>query len=215
MGDLFLTYMTARGGLERFDFHPNDREIDLSHRQIKKMSLAPLARCAKLSSLDLSDNLLESLDIWPLMKCTGLTKLTLRHNRLTRIDVTPLFLCPGLTNVDTDRTVEIVAHYDEAISRRRPQPLDELRRHGGVKWMVHGTEQDPMVEIERIKDALFIELAETYCSPDHSCIVDEYLKHNLCEAVEKSLVEEIASAEESGDYQRVYLLQKGLSLMRQ
>ncbi len=178
------------------------------------VDLAPIAGCTQLESLDLSNNLLQSLDLWPLMRCRRLNILSLRSNRLTRVDVSPLFLCPNLRDVNLDSTVEIVANHDLLLGRRRPWPLDELRQHRSFQWFTDHESPDPLVEIERIKNSLFTDLLRTFRGTDNAFVVDEYLKHKLCEGVKRALEDEIAEAERSGAFRRAYQLQRGLEIMR-
>jgi len=213
MNDLILTYTTRSGGRERCEVSSDQRAVDLASRQITAIDLTPLAACVQLESLDLSNNLLQTLDLWPLMRCSRLNRLALRGNRLARVDVSPLFLCPNLRNISLDNTVQILANRDLLLGRRRPWPLDELRLHRSLQWFTDREAPDPLVEIERIKNSLFTDLSGNFRGTDNAFVVDEYLKHKLCEGVKRALVNEIAEAERAGAFRRAYQLQKGLEIM--
>jgi hypothetical protein len=213
MNGLFLNYTTRSGNLERYEFTSGQRAVNLGSRHITGIDLVPIAACVQLESLDLSNNLLQTLDLWPLMRCRCLGRLSLRNNRLARVDVSPLFLCPNLRDVNLDSTVEILADRSLLLGQRRPWPLDELRKQRSFQWFTDHEAPDPLVEIERIKDSLFTNLLGAFRGTDNAFVVDEFLKHKLCEGVENALKNEIADAEHAGAFQRAYQLERGLEIM--
>ncbi|NWF95669.1 MAG: leucine-rich repeat domain-containing protein [Candidatus Thorarchaeota archaeon] len=212
MTELAIVYRTKRGE-EKTPLRTDTTELILSGRQILSIDLRPLAACRDLRVIDLSTNLISTIDLWPLMRCPSLDRLALRGNRLGRLDVTPLFYCPRLSNIEVDDIVKIEANYDTVVSRPRPQPLDELRRHRPVKWTTDG-DNNPLVEIERLKNEVFTALSKTYPSPDNAQIVDQLLTFELCDRIERMLTREIEEAERAGDFRRMSVLQRGLDYVK-
>ncbi len=207
-----LTYVTRHGdAIIRLD--PEVTQIDLSYRGIVSIDLRPLVNCRRLESLDLSNNQLKEVDLWPLMRCKELTRLSLRGNPIEQVDVTPLFACPRLSTVEVDPIVEIHANFEIGKSIRRPKPLDGLRRQRMVKWRHDDESMDPLRTIERIKNQVYTELAETYRGPDVEPLVDETLKFNIVDEVKKRLEQEIAEAEEKGDFKSLFILERGLEYL--
>ncbi|MEM2142089.1 MAG: hypothetical protein QXS20_08005 [Candidatus Thorarchaeota archaeon] len=214
MEKIVLKWIGHRGTPEEQVFPTNTTKIDLSFRHIRTIELKPLSMCSDLQHLDLSNNFLESIDLWPLMKCTALRSIELRTNRLTSIEVTPLTLCPELEYLGVDGNVEIIVQPPAHAGKRRPPFVGGLRRSHVIRWTRETDEDDPMLEIERIKNSLFSDLATAYCSPDQTGIVDEFLRHYLVEELSKRLEAEASDAEKSGDFRKAYTLRKGLSLIR-
>ncbi len=213
MDEIILRFET-KAGEDAIKLEPEVTEIDLSYRRIIAIDLRPLAKCRHLQGLDLSYNMLTSIDLWPLMKCRQLSRLSLRQNPLTSIDVTPLFACPRLSTVEIDPTVDIHADYKLGMTSRRPRPLDGLRRRRLVKWNPEDESMDPLAIVEQIKNKVYSELSETYKGPDTESLVDETLKYNIVEELEKKIREEIAKAEEAEDYKRLFLLERGLEYIQ-
>ncbi|TFF68167.1 hypothetical protein EU520_00745 [Candidatus Thorarchaeota archaeon] len=210
-----LHYESRDGSGEEGALSEDTRELNLSHRRISEIDLRPLAKCPNLEVLDLSNNLLTQIDLWPLMKCKKLRQLRLRHNRLRRIDVTPLLDCPDLRTIDIDDTVEIVANYDMRAKKLRGLSLEELRGKHPLRWRFDSETMDPLIEVERVRNKLFTELNEIYCSPDNQQILHAELMCRLEAALEDALMREMARAERAEDYKRLYVLERGLEYIRQ
>ncbi|MCF2137360.1 MAG: hypothetical protein K9W43_09015 [Candidatus Thorarchaeota archaeon] len=213
MDEPVLTFTTKQGEAS-IRLETEVTQIDLSYRRITAIDLRPLIHCSKLQAIDLSNNHLKEIDLWPLMRCTQLVRLSLKDNPLERIDVTPLFACPHLATIEVDPVVEIHANYEIGKSVRRPRPLDGLRRRRMVKWMYDDESLDPLKAIERIKNEIYTELADTYKGPDTEPLVDETLKFNIVDEVKKKIQKKIATAEKDGDFKTLFLLERGLEYLQ-
>ncbi|MHA1771073.1 MAG: hypothetical protein ACTSYL_12990 [Candidatus Thorarchaeota archaeon] len=213
MDEPVLTYVTKQGEAS-LRLEPEVTQIDLSYRRIISIDLRPLVHCRKLQAIDLSNNHLKEIDLWPLMRCNQLIRLSLKENPLERVDVTPLFACPHLATIEVDSVVEIHANYDIGKSVRRPRPLDGLRRRRMVKWMYDDESLDPLKVIERIKNEIYTELADTYKGPDTEPLVDETLKFNIVDEVTKKIQTKISAAEKEGDFKTLFILERGLEYLQ-
>jgi hypothetical protein len=210
-----LLYRFRDDSGEEVHLSEDTHELDLSHRRISEIDLRPLAKCENLEVLDLSHNLINEIDLWPLMKCRHLRQLRIRNNQLKRVDVTPLLDCPQLKTIDIDDTVEIVANYDMRTRRMRGLSLEELRSKHPLRWRFDSETMDPLIEVERIRNKLFNELNEIYCSPDNRQVIHAELMCRLQSALEDALRREMANAEKTENYKRLYVLQRGLEYIRQ
>ncbi len=214
MVELTLLCRSRDDSAEEIHLSDVTRELNLSYRRISEIDLRPLAKCQNLEILDLSDNLISQIYLWPLMKCKQLKQLRLSHNRFKRIDVTPLLDIPQLRTIDIDDTVEIVANYDMRTRRMKTLSLEDLRSKHPLRWRFDFETMDPLIEVERIRNKLFTELNDIYCSPDNRQVIHAELMCRLQSALEDALVQEIANAESAENYKKLYVLQRGLEYIK-
>ncbi len=214
MVEVTLLCKSREGSAEEIRLSDDIRELNLSYRRISEIDLRPLAKCQNLEILDLSDNLISEINLWPLMKCKQLKQLRLCRNRFKRIDVTPLLDIPQLRTIDIDDTVEIVANYDMRTRRIKGISLEELRSKHPLRWRFDSETMDPLIEVERVRNKLFTELNEIYCSPDNRQVIHAEMMCRLQSALEDALVHEIANAERAENYKKLYVLQRGLEYIK-
>jgi len=214
VADSVIRYVTRDGANTSTSLSPDTKVIDLSSKRIVSVDLSPVGRLGSLQTLDLSHNLLEEVDLWPLITCKELSRLSLIVNPLRSIDASPLFFCPNLTNLDVDAVVVVVADQELGARRNRPRPLDEMRLRRRLRWLIGHDDMDPLVVIEKIKNALFVELLESHKGPERIELIQDSLTKEMSQYVERTLVDEMAEAKQAGQYKKLYVLQRGLELIR-